>query len=166
MSLFEELINETPKNSKHYLGSRNYDNSRKTPLKEIIFESSNNVNQLKSSNYNNNLEEKQAKEKIKNSVTGYELSQNCVSKYLEDNAEMEENSYSEKIKEKIKNLKTREERSNMKKSYNMGKSLEYSPEDINYSPDVTNNFYHEVDSTSKISHSLINNYRKMTLPQR
>ena len=98
-------------------------------------------------------------------MTGHELSQNCVSKYLEDNVEMDEKDYSEKIKEKIKNLKTREEGSNMKKSYKMGKSLEYSPEDINYSPDVTNNFYDEVDSTSEINRSLINNYRKMILPQ-
>ena len=72
---------------------------------------------------------------------GNELGKNCVSKYLEGNLEMDERDYNEKIKEKIRSIKRRDEGGKMERSYKMGKSLEYSPEDINYFPDVTNNFY-------------------------
>ncbi len=100
MSLFEELIQETPKNSKHHLFKiKNYEDPQKTPLKEIMFSSAGNVDQLKT-NLNNRISqnERSENERMKKSNIKNELIQNCVSKYLEDRLEPNEKEYNEKIK--------------------------------------------------------------------
>lgn len=45
---------------------------------------------------------------MKKSVSKNDFGQNCVSKYLEDHLESDGKDYNEKIKQKIRNLKTRE----------------------------------------------------------
>lgn len=106
MSLFEELIHETPKNGKSYnlQESRKRDEG-KTPLNEMVFSSTQNVER---------------------NENAWDKSRVCGR--FEDETGVGSEGYDRVIKEKISKMKQKGTQENKKMGSSLLRSLEYSPE--------------------------------------